>query len=125
VEINIKNNIDFLIGLLFTIIILDNTSNIYIIVYYVNSSVFENHHYISTPLDETLKRLDYIGLVRGINCIPKKLVAVACICVEKLRPKIAQAIPKEENRSLASPDWRENPPDFSSGDLEGKREQGP
>jgi hypothetical protein len=31
--------------------------------------------------------------------------------------------PKEENRNLASPDWRENPADFSSGDLEGKREQ--
>ena len=45
----------------------NNTSTIYIIVYYVNSSVVENHHYISTPLDETLKRLDYIGLVKGIR----------------------------------------------------------
>jgi hypothetical protein len=42
------------------------TSTIYIIVYYVNSSVIENPEYISTSLDETLKRLDYIGLVTGI-----------------------------------------------------------
>jgi len=62
------------------------TRTIYIIVYYVSSSVVENHHYISTPLDETrlrsmrhdsahwdttpldetLKRWDDIGLVKGI-----------------------------------------------------------
>jgi len=36
------------------------TSTIYIIVYYVNSKVVENHQYISTLRDESLKRLDYI-----------------------------------------------------------------
>jgi hypothetical protein len=43
------------------------TRTIYIIVYNVNSSIVENHHEILTPLDETLKRLDYIGLVKGIT----------------------------------------------------------
>jgi hypothetical protein len=31
---------------------------------------------------------------------------------------------KRKSSDLNSPDWRENPPDFSSGDLEGKRENG-
>jgi len=31
---------------------------------------------------------------------------------------------KRKSRNLNSPDWRENPSDFLSGDLEGKREYG-
>ena len=34
------------------------------------------------------------------------------------------ACKKEAERLGNSPGWRENPPDFSSGDLEGKRENG-